>query len=196
MNNFKENNKLTIRVASAQINCTVGDLEGNASKIIEYTNRAKDSGVDIIAFPELAITGYPPEDLLLKQSFINDCIETLSHLAEQISDIVAIIGFVNREKNCLFNAAAIVSQKKVRAIYHKILLPNYGVFDEMRYFTPGSESPVFRISIEHKGCVFGISICEDIWRDKGPTVKQTKSGASIIFNINASPYHMGKIKER
>jgi len=196
MDNIKENKNLTLRVASAQINCTVGDLEGNAAKILEYTNRAKDSGVDIIAFPELAITGYPPEDLLLKQSFINDCIETLSHIAEQISDIVAIIGFVNREKTCLFNAAAVVNQKKIKAIYHKMLLPNYGVFDEMRYFTPGSESPVFRISIEHKGCIFGISICEDIWHDNGPTVKQTKSGASIIFNINASPYHMGKIKER
>lgn len=98
MDNIKENKNLTLRVASAQINCTVGDLEGNAAKILEYTNKAKDSGVDIIAFPELAITGYPPEDLLLKQSFINDCIETLSHIAEQINDIVAIIGFVNREK--------------------------------------------------------------------------------------------------
>lgn len=197
MRNSKRNiNKLSVRVACAQINCTVGDIEGNASKILNYISKAQDSGVDVISFPELAITGYPPEDLLLKQSFINDSIKKLSCIARKIDNIVAIIGFVDRGKNFLFNAAALINRKKIRAIYHKMLLPNYGVFDEARYFTPGKENPVFRLLTDKGGCIFGLSICEDIWHNNGPTAKQAKSGASIIFNINASPYHMEKIKER
>ncbi len=197
MVNFKKNiKKFPVRVACAQINCTVGDLKGNASKILHYIDMAQKSDVDVISFPELAVTGYPPEDLLLKKSFVKDCIETLSWISKKIDNIIAIVGFVDRGKNSLFNAAAVINRKKIKAIYHKVFLPNYGVFDEVRYFSQGKENPVFRFSTKKGGSIFGISICEDIWHNNGPISKLAKSGASIIFTINASPYHMGKIKER
>jgi len=188
--------KTSIRIACGQINTTVGDLTGNAGKIVDFIKRAQKLGADIIAFPELAITGYPPEDLLLKQSFIEDNIKTLKFIASQTDEIIAILGFVDMIKSKIFNAAAIINQKKIKAVYHKILLPNYGVFDEVRYFTPGDTGSVFKVQIQNGLCIFGVSICEDIWHDIGPTHKQAKSGASFIININASPYHMEKIKER
>jgi len=188
--------KFPIRIACAQINCTVGDLKGNAEKILEYIEKAKEKGVDIVAFPELAITGYPPDDLLLKTSFISDNLKTIRELAKKIGDIIVIAGFVDRTQGKIFNAAAIIHRGKIKAIYHKKLLPNYGVFDEKRYFSQGDENPVYRAETEQGRFIFGVSICEDIWHDTGPIKIQAKQKASLIFNINASPYHMEKIKER
>ncbi|MCM8822266.1 MAG: NAD+ synthase [Candidatus Omnitrophica bacterium] len=188
--------KISVRVACGQINSTVGDLRNNAEKILFYVEEARKLGVDIISFPELSITGYPPEDLLMKDSFLKDNIKTLNAIARKIGDIITIIGFVDRKDSKIFNAAAIVHNKKIKAIYHKKLLPNYGVFDEMRYFTPGDESPVYRVKTEHSGYIFAVSICEDIWQNNGPVPEQSRNRASIIININASPYHMEKIKLR
>ncbi|MCM8815675.1 MAG: NAD+ synthase [Candidatus Omnitrophica bacterium] len=188
--------KISVRVACGQINSTVGDLRNNAEKILFYVEEARKLGVDIISFPELSITGYPPEDLLMKDSFLKDNIKTLNAIARKIGDIITIIGFVDRKDSKIFNGAAIIHNGKIKAIYHKKLLPNYGVFDEMRYFTPGDESPVYRVKTEHSGYIFAVSICEDIWQNNGPVPEQSRKGASIIVNINASPYHMEKIKLR
>lgn len=188
--------KISLRLACCQINSTVGDLKGNTEKILEHIEKAQKLGVDIIAFPELAITGYPPEDLLLKESFVSDNLKAIQSVAKKIKDIIAVIGFVDRKKSKIYNAAAIVHQEKIRAVYHKNHLPNYGVFDELRYFTPGTQTSVFKLVGEKTGCIFGVSICEDIWQHNSPVIKQKKLGASIVININASPYHMGKIKER
>lgn len=188
--------KRPLRIACCQMNSTVGDLKGNAEKILRFTQQAYNAGVEIISFPELAITGYPPEDLLLKKTFIDDNLKTIKSVAKEIGDIVAIVGFVARRGVKIFNSAAIIHRGKIKAVYHKNILPNYGVFDEMRYFTPGDDSPVFTINIEKFCCTFGVSICEDIWQSKGPIPKQAKKGASFIININASPYHIRKVTLR
>ena len=178
-----------IRIGAAQINSVVGDLKGNCAKILHYTEKALTANVDIVAFPELALTGYPPEDLLLKTGFVDDNLKRLKELAGQVRDITAIVGFVDRQRNRLFNAAAILHGGRVQGVYHKQLLPNYGVFDEKRYFSAGARPLIFRLN----GVTFGISICEDIWHKGGPTKIMAESGAGLIFNINASPYHAGKI---
>lgn len=193
--------KKNIRLALAQINCIVGDLEGNEAKILHYITEAKGKEADIIVFPEMAVTGYPPEDLLHKPKFIEDNIATLLRIAGKCGDIIAIIGFANREgalfpefcterKNrSLYNSAAIISGGKVRKVYNKIILPNYGVFDEKRYFTEGDCCNVFHFN----NIVFGVNICEDIWHSNGPTNVQASYGdAELIININASPFHAGK----
>jgi NAD+ synthase (glutamine-hydrolysing) len=183
----------TLRVALAQINPTVGDLEGNAAKIIDYLDRARSAGAPIVAFPELAVTGYPPEDLLLKPRFIEDNLEALRTVARETTGIIAVAGFVDRKKD-IFNAAAIMSGGEVLDVYHKTFLPNYGVFDEFRYFKPGT-----RCSLYDMGDIsFGVTICEDIWYPGGPIRLQAISGADFIININASPYTMGKagLRER
>lgn len=185
-------NTHTIRIALAQINCTVGDLAGNSSKIVFYAQKAATEGADIVAFPELAITGYPPEDLLLKPKFIADNCAALKEIASQINDIVAVIGFVDRKNNQLFNAAAVIYGGKVKGIYHKTQLPNYGVFDEKRYFSSGTKPLVF----SYGSFTFGVSICEDIWSDSALLRQQSKKGAQCIININASPYYAGKMAER
>ncbi len=177
------------RIAAAQINSTVGDLKGNCAKILEYIERARASGAEIIAFPELAITGYPPEDLLLKTDFIDDNLKALHEITKQVRDIAVIVGFVDRQKGRLFDAAALLHDSKIKGIYHKQLLPNYGVFDEKRYFSPGTGTLVFELD----GLVFGMSVCEDIWHREGPVKLLAGNGAGLIFNINASPYHAGKI---
>ena len=152
------------RIAAAQINSTVGDLKGNCAKILEYIEKARAFGADIVAFPELAITGYPPEDLLLKTGFIDDNLKILHELTRQVKDIAVIVGFVDRQKGRLFDAAALLHEGKIKGIYHKQLLPNYGVFDEKRYFSPGTGALVFELD----GLVFGVSVCEDIWHKEGP----------------------------
>jgi NAD+ synthase (glutamine-hydrolysing) len=184
--------KKSIRLAQAQINSVVGDLSFNTEKIISYIGRAQIAGANIVAFPELAITGYPPEDLLFKAHFIQRNIEALDNIAKSVNDIIAVVGFVDKKGGDIYNAAAIIHKKKIRAIYHKMLLPNYGVFDEMRYFKSGEKPSVFRIN----NILFGINICEDAWHVKGPMKKQAGRGAKIILTINSSPYHIGKIKER
>jgi NAD+ synthase (glutamine-hydrolysing) len=181
-----------IRIAIAQINCTVGDLEGNCRKISQYIRRAQEAAADIICFPELSITGYPPEDLLLKPKFIEDNLNKLNLLAKSIKDIVAIVGFVDRQGKDLYNAAAVIHKGKIYGTYRKMRLPNYGVFDEKRYFKEGNNSLVLKLG----RIIFGINICEDIWHKDGPAKFEASKGAELIININASPYHAGKIKER
>jgi len=177
----------TLRVALAQINPTVGDLAGNAEKIIHYINEARREEAAIIAFPELAVTGYPPEDLLLKPQFIEDNLGALRTVSRETAGIIAVTGFVDRKKD-IFNAAAVMSEGKVQDVYHKMFLPNYGVFDELRYFKAGSRCPVYEMG----EVSFGLTICEDIWYPGGPIRLQAISGADFILNINASPYTMGK----
>jgi len=181
-----------LRIAIAQINCTVGDLEGNAARILQYAQRAVGFGVDIISFPELVLTGYPPEDLLLKPKFVQDNLKVIKEIAGSIGDMTAVVGFVDRVDKDIYNAAAIIHAKKIRAIYHKRFLPNYGVFDEERYFRAGNSPSVFRMG----GIIFGVNICEDIWHKEGPGLLQAKAGAGLIININASPYYAGKVKQR
>jgi NAD+ synthase (glutamine-hydrolysing) len=182
----------TIRISMAQINPIVGDLAGNRDKIIDAIRSAKKLGADIVALPELAVTGYPPEDLILKPQFVKDNIKTLKEIQRATRGIVAIVGFVDSNHDRLFNAAAVLTQGKHVYTYRKIFLPNYGVFDEYRYFSPGGRYPVFTI----KGVGVGVNICEDIWYEKGPARVQALAGAEVIVNINASPYHKGKGKER
>lgn len=184
--------KKLIRLAQAQINSVVGDLSFNADKISSYISMAQDAGADIVAFPEMAVTGYPPEDLLFKSHFIQRNIDALNSVVRSVKDIVAVVGFVDRRRNAIYNAAAIIHKRRILAIYHKMILPNYGVFDEMRYFKPGEEASVFDIN----NILFGVSICEDAWHARGPIARQVSRGARIILTINSSPYHIGKIKER
>jgi len=184
--------KINVRCAIAQVNSTVGDLNGNVRKVEQYLNRIKGFGVDIISFPELMLTGYPPEDLLLKPAFVSDNIAALKKVSRLVEDAVAVVGFVDRHRQSLYNAAAVLYQGNIRGIYRKILLPNYGVFDERRYFAQGRDSSVFRVG----EVVFGVNICEDIWHASGPLAAQARKGASLIININASPYNAGKIRIR
>lgn len=177
-----------LRVALAQINSTVGDLAGNSKKISGYIKRAVRYKADLIAFPELALTGYPPEDLILKPRFISDNIAELKKLGSRDHGITVIAGFVDTDKKNLYNAAAVISEGRIVDVYHKVFLPNYGVFDEHRYFSPGKRFPVYNIS----GVRTGINICEDIWHREGPARIQALAGAEVIININASPYEMGK----
>ena len=182
----------SLRVGLAQINCTVGDLEGNTKKIIQYLDKAKKMGVELICFPELSITGYPPEDLLLKPQFLEDNLKALKKIIPETEGLTAVVGFVDRNGE-VYNAAAVIHNKKLVEVYHKINLPNYGVFDEYRYFQPGEKVSVYQLG----DFVFGVNVCEDIWYPEGPAKAQALIGeALLVVNINASPYHMGKWKER
>jgi len=177
-----------LRIALAQINATVGDLQGNVAQILASVEAAKSQGADLVAFPELAIPGYPPEDLLLKPQFIEANLAALEEVAAAAENIVIVVGFVDRRDD-IYNGAAICHQGQVAGVYHKVYLPNYGVFDENRYFEAGHETPVFRWG----QATFGVNICEDIWHPDGPTVTQALvGGAQLIINISASPYHAGK----
>jgi NAD+ synthase (glutamine-hydrolysing) len=176
-----------MRVGIAQINSTVGDLSGNTGKIIESIDQAKSLGVDLLTFPELAITGYPPEDLLLKPQFIRQNKECLDKIIEHSSGIAVVGGFVDSDGD-IYNAAAVIYDKKLAGVYHKIYLPNYGVFDENRYFRAGTKYPIFNIY----GVGIGINICEDIWYEAGQAIVQAYAGARVLINISASPYHAGK----
>jgi NAD+ synthase (glutamine-hydrolysing) len=171
------------RLALAQINPTVGDLPGNRDRIIEMIRMAAEQGAELVAFPELALTGYPPEDLLLKPSFTRDNLEVLDEIARATADIVVVLGCVDRTDD-IYNAAAVLYQGRVVHLYHKQFLPTYGVFDEDRYFRPGWEAPVFRLG----DVLLGVNICEDIWYAVGPTNAQSLAGAELIVNINASPF--------
>ncbi len=183
---------MELKIALAQINPTVGDLDGNAKKIIREIKRAREQGAGLVVFPELAITGYPPKDLLLKPSFIKKNKEKLAEIVKETKDIACIFGFVDNDGERLFNAAAFAQDRELVAIQHKTYLPNYDVFDEKRYFCEAKEAHVFDIG----GTKFGINICEDIWVDAGPTESQAKKGANLVVNISASPFYAGKIKER
>ena len=181
-----------LRIAIAQINSTVGDIEGNCRKILSNVRDAKQFGAYIVVFPELAVCGYPPEDLLLKPSFTEENLRAIKALAVAIEGITAIVGFVDRTDKELHNSAAIISGGKIKSIYRKMHLPNYSVFDEERYFKEGASPTVFAVG----GIKCGVNICEDIWHHGGAAHRQAKKGAQIIFVINASPYYMNKIRER
>ncbi len=183
---------LDCRVALAQLNATVGDIEGNTEKIVEYIGKAREGGADLVIFPELAITGYPPEDLLLKPSFIRANREALARIIVETGDIAAIVGFVDEIGKNIYNAAAFIQNGKLSGVQHKTHLPNYDVFDEKRYFKPAAESYIFDLN----GLKLGISICEYIWVDNGPAAVHAEPGADFIVNISASPFHAGKSRER
>jgi len=181
----------SLRVALAQINSTVGDFEGNGQKIIKFIEVAKERDADVVVFPELAVTGYPPEDLVLRSDFINANLKTLKLIAESAVGIAVVVGYIEKDRQ-VYNSAAFIYDGRIYGTYRKIFLPNYGVFDEKRYFSPGTEVPVF----DFGGVTLGINICEDIWYPDGPAVMQTAAGAGIILNLNASPYQTEKWKAR
>jgi NAD+ synthase (glutamine-hydrolysing) len=180
------------RIALGQLNLTVGDLAGNVARMGEATAKATEAGADLICFPELAVTGYPPEDLVLRPEFVSDNLEALQELARKTATRCAVVtGFIDRsDAGGLFNAAAYLHRGAVETIYHKVNLPNFGVFDERRYFVPGDEG----VSVDVDGTATGLSVCEDAWRDGLPFTRY--AGLPIIVNINGSPYHRGKTSER
>ena len=181
-----------LRVALCQINPVVGDLGGNAEQIITAIGEAEDAGADVIVLPELAITGYPPEDLLFKPGFVADNLAALTKVAAATERGVAVVGFVDEQLD-LYNAAAVCHRGEVRGTYHKQELPNYAVFDEQRYFAPGrGATQLFGIG----GVRVGISICEDAWNPQGPIAAQAAAGAELVININASPYYLDRVAER
>ncbi len=176
-----------LRIGMAQINTTVGDFKGNTQKILQAMTEARSLGVDLLTFPELAICGYPPEDLLLKPQFIEENLRSLDKVIGASSGLTLVVGFVDAEGG-IYNAAAVIHEGKLAGVYHKIYLPNYGVFDENRYFQAGREYPVYSIG----GVGVGVSICEDIWYEAWPAMVQAYSGAEIVVNISASPYYFGR----
>jgi len=183
----------TLRIALAQINPTVGDLSGNAALVLDYIDRARSTAADLVAFPELALTGYPPEDLLLKPHFIAANRRMLDRIVAASRDLIVILGFVDSDGSDIYNAAAVIAGGKLLDVYHKSFLPNYGVFDEERYFQSGNRFPVFL----HGDARIGVNICEDIWYPGGPTKVQALAGdAHLIVNISSSPYHAGKCLDR
>ncbi|MDP2653573.1 MAG: NAD+ synthase [Candidatus Omnitrophota bacterium] len=182
-----------IRVALAQINTTVGNISGNCGKILDALSRAKAQAADIVVFPELAVTGYPPEDLLHKDRFVRDQIRALRSLAGKVRGISAVIGFVDTGKDKrLYNAAAVISGGRIAGVVHKKELPNYGVFDEKRYFSEGVVSPLFLLN----GSLIGINICEDIWVKNSVSRDQARAGARLIINISSSPFDWEKLELR
>ncbi len=182
----------TLRVALAQLNTVVGDLAGNTELVLDAARRAADAGADLVACPELALTGYPPEDLLLRAPFIEEAEEALRELASRASGLPPLIVGCIEFQHHLYNAAAVIHDGRVAGSYRKHELPNYGVFDEHRYFQPGREAPLFLIA----GVEVGVTICEDIWYPGGPMREQALAGARVVVNINASPFHAGKTRTR
>ena len=192
-----------IRVALAQVNTTVGDLEGNARLVREWTARAKAAGADIVAFPELTLTGYPPEDLLLYPPLVAQNEALVRGLAKEADGIVMVVGFAEREpeppsvpgasagapaRMRIYNSAAVLAGGKVAHVYRKVFLPNYGVFDEKRYFSPGDECSVLHIN----GVKVAVNVCEDVWFPAGPSEVQCAAGAELVITINGSPFEVGK----
>ncbi len=182
-----------MKIAIAQINCLVGDLDGNAAKILDYAERASKEGASLLLTPELALTGYPPEDLLLREGFLQACEEALVNLAAQTSGITLVVGHPHRVAGKRYNAASVLQDGKIVATYLKHCLPNHTVFDEVRYFSTGSEPCVFELD----GIKFGLNICADIWDEgvcgnHGPAEKARAAGAQVLLVLNASPYHMEK----
>ena len=198
----------TFRIAMVQMNPTVGDLDGNVRRITAWIRQAKKAKADLVVFPELAITGYPPEDLLLKPRFVADNRRALQEIVRHCRGLAAVVGYVSQSDDLdtkparssvvaagageLYNAAAVIADQKLITTYCKWYLPNYGVFDESRYFHPGRRLPLIRL----RGTLVGVNICEDIWWPEGPTRFQAAAGAEVIVNINASPFHLGKSRVR
>lgn len=195
---------MPIRVAGAQINLVVGDVRENEKRAAEAMEWAEGEGADVLVLPELAISGYPPEDLVLRNSFVEAGIEAVGRLARMSGSVTTVVGFVDRASPAprgaadagerrVANAVAVLEGGRLRGTYHKVLLPNYGVFDEDRYFVPGADPDR---TWEVAGIPVGISICEDIWRPDGPPHLQARAGAHVLLNINASPFHRGKALDR
>jgi NAD+ synthase (glutamine-hydrolysing) len=181
----------SLRIALAQVNVTVGDVAGNVRKIISHVERARAAGADLVVLPELAVTGYPPEDLLLKPGFIAANRAALDEIAAATTGLTAVVGFADVQDD-LYNAAAILHDGALAGVYHKQYLPTYGVFDEDRYFRAGDATPLFELG----EVILGVSVCEDIWYPSGPPEAQAQAGAQVLVNISASPYHAGKIAAR
>jgi NAD+ synthase (glutamine-hydrolysing) len=181
-----------MRIALAQINPTVGDIAGNTKLIVEAIDRGREAGAQVVALPELAVPGYPPEDLLFKKSFIRRNYDALNEIAQSSGDLLVVVGFADRKDDRLYNSAAICHKGEVLAIYHKQRLPNYGVFDEERYFEEGEGHTLVKTSAG----VIGVCVCEDIWFREGPAERQGRSGAQVVICINASPFHKGRLNER
>jgi NAD+ synthase (glutamine-hydrolysing) len=180
-----------MRLALAQINTVVGDLDGNRERILGRLAEAKDAGADLVLFPELAVTGYPPEDLLLRPGFIRAAERSLAEIARAARGIVALVGTPHFERD-LYNACAVCAAGEVKAVYRKRFLPNYGVFDEDRYFAPGHDL----FLLEHGDVLIGPTVCEDIWQPGPPATELALAGAQLIANLSASPFHLGKERER
>jgi NAD+ synthase (glutamine-hydrolysing) len=177
-----------LRIALVQMNPTVGDLAGNAAKTVDAIDAARQQDADLVVFPELTLTGYPPEDLLLKQQFVTDNLRQLQAVVPHVHGITAIVGFVDSAAG-IYNSAAVIHNGSIAGVHHKVHLPTYGVFDEDRYFQKGDKLSVFRL----KGVTFGVNVCEDIWHPDGPHRAQALlGGAELIININASPFYAGK----
>ncbi len=182
---------MSVKVCVAQVNTCVGDIKGNTQKAISEIKNAEKQGADIIVFPELTITGYPPEDLLFKKSFVRENIRAVKKASRAAAGITAVIGFVNFEKGRIFNSAAVARKGRIKGIYNKVILPNYGVFDEKRYFTPGRKIYIFTKG----GLRFGVTICEDMWQES-KLMKTMKKKIDAVINLSASPYHTAKWKQR
>ncbi len=180
-----------LRIALAQIDTTVGDIAGNVAKAQENIARARHQEAELVLFPELTVTGYPPEDLLLKEHFLADARRAVDRLATETKGIVAVVGFPERAED-VYNSAAVLADGEVQAIYRKSYLPNYGVFDEERYFQSGSRGGV----VDFGGVLVGLTICEDIWEPGPPLSDEALAGATVILNLSASPYYHGKGFER
>jgi NAD+ synthase (glutamine-hydrolysing) len=180
-----------LRIGLGQINPTVGSLEGNVRKIVDGLEAARQQGCRLVAFPELVIPGYPPEDLVFKPAFIEANLRALEDVIRATRGLTAVVGFIDRRDD-IFNAAAVLHDGVRAGTYHKQYLPNYGVFDENRYFQAGTETPVFELG----ETTFAVNICEDIWYPTGPTTVQALAGAELIVTINGSPYHAGKARFR
>lgn len=181
-----------LRISIAQLNLGVGDIDGNVQQLLAAMAVARDEqGADIVVFPELALSGYPPEDLVLRDGFCSDIAEALSRLAAQIDGIDVVVGYPWLHDGLIYNAASVLREGRLLCSYRKQHIPNYGVFDEKRYFTPGDEACVF----ERNGVAIGLTICEDVWRP-GPVNQAARAGAQLIINLNASPYHLEKSSQR
>jgi NAD+ synthase (glutamine-hydrolysing) len=180
-----------VRLALCQMNATVGDIAGNAERIRTGLRAARQADADVVLFPELALTGYPPEDLLLKEHFLADARSALHALAADAHGLLAVVGFPERAED-VYNAAAVLAARSIHAIYRKVYLPNYGVFDEQRYFQAGPAGAVIDIGVQR----IGLTVCEDIWEPGPPASEEALAGATLIANISASPYHAGKGAER
>jgi NAD+ synthase (glutamine-hydrolysing) len=180
-----------MRLALAQVNTTVGDIEGNSAKIRDYLGQARDAGAELVVFPELAINGYPPEDLLLKTHFLAAGEAALEEIAKSVKGMVALVGFAEHRED-VFNSLAVLADGEIKGVYRKMFLPNYGVFDEHRYFQEG-ETPA---NVRVNGTTIGLTVCEDIWEPGPPASDEALAGAEVIVNISASPYHIHKGAER
>ncbi len=181
-----------MRIALAQINSTVGDLDGNRDRIVRRIAEARDAGAGLVVFPELAVTGYPPEDLLLRPAFGRAAARATGEVAEAATGITALVGAPLAESGRLYNVCFVCEHGEITAVYRKRLLPNYGVFDEERYFEPGTEVAL----LERDGRAIGLTVCEDLWQPGPPAAESAAAGADLLVNLSASPFHVGKDAER